>query len=351
MSEKTILITGGAGFLGSVLVPFLLGRGYAVKVLDRFFFGKETLASAANNPNCTLVEEDIRWYPKEFLRGVYAVIDLAALSNDPVGELNENITLAINADARIRTARMAREAGVRRYILASSCSVYGQQNGILDETARPRPLTTYASAAYAAEAGVLSLSGANFSVSVLRQGTLYGISPRMRFDLAVNTMVRFLFREGRIRISDGSQWRPILHVADSARAFVAVLEADPALVGGEIFNVGGADHNFQMYDLAKTVAAAIGVPAVIDVHEGEVDFRSYRVTADKIFQRLGFSPLITPSKGAREVFEALRNGTIADSPKTRTLEWYRLLLAKHPDILSTYIPSELFLSSVVEDAS
>lgn len=346
MEGKTVLVTGGGGFLGSVLVPFLIERGYRVKVLDRFFFGKETLASVASNLNCTLIEDDIRWFPKELLRGVDAVIDCAALSNDPAADLDPELTMAINAEGRIRTARMARDMGVQRYILASSCSVYGFQDGVLDETAALRPLTTYARAAETAESRVLALSRADFFVSVLRQGTLYGMSPRMRFDLAVNAMVRSVFREGVIHIWGGLQWRPFAHVSDSARAFIAVLEADPTLVGGEVFNVGATGQNFQIGNLAKLVAEAVGVPTVINVRENAVDERSYRVTGDKIFRHLGFLPLVTPAEGAAEVFTALRNGIVADSLKTSTVEWYRLLLDKRPDILSSFVSSDVFFSFV-----
>lgn len=328
--KKTVVVTGGAGYLGSVLVPMLVARGYHVRVIDRFFFGVETLGEAS--PFIERIQADTRWYPPELLNGAYAVIDLAALSNDPAGELDRARTMDINCHARVRTAMLAKERGVKRYILASSCSVYGFNDDIADETTQPNPITTYAEASMLAERGVLPLNSNEFTVTVLRQGTLYGISPRMRFDLVVNVMALSSFRDGIITVRGGEQWRPLVHVADSADAFVQILESPTSMVGGEIFNLGGTEHNFTVLEIAEHVRSAAQKQGDIIHDKTAIDTRSYRVSFDKIAEKLGFKPHRTPQDGAREVTEALQRGLPADL-KTRTIDWYKKLLAEDANVL------------------
>jgi len=328
MALRRVLVTGGAGYIGSVLTDLLLQRGYEVVVLDRFFFG-DTLRDLAGHPGLHLVRDDIRWFPPEVLRGVDAVCDLAALSNDPAGELDPEKTMAINFRGRVRVARLSREAGVRRYIFASTCSVYGFQDGMLTETAPPNPLTTYALANLEAERHVLPLADRRFAVTVLRQATVYGASRRMRFDLAINGMTLGIVRQGRIPVlRDGRQWRPMVHVRDTARAFLAVLEADADAVSGEVFNVGADDQNFEILPLAERVAAAAGCPFAYEWY-GLPDHRSYRVAFGKIARRLGYRTAVTVEEGVREIADGLRSGTLEDGPRTRTVEWYRTLLQWH----------------------
>ncbi|MEW6772166.1 MAG: SDR family oxidoreductase [Bacillota bacterium] len=323
-----VLVTGGAGYIGSVLTEILLQRGYQVRCLDRFFFGKETVASLRETygNRLELVHEDIRWAGPEVLEGVGAVMDLAALSNDPTGELDPAKTIAINFEGRARMAAMAKEHGVERYILASSCSVYGFQEGIMDETSPTNPLTTYAEANLRAEDAALSLAGPDFCPVALRQATVYGLSPRMRFDLAINGMVLGFFKHGRIPIlRDGTQWRPFIHIRDTARAFILALEAPEKLVCGQIFNVGSDEQNVQIFPLAETVAAAIGLPFDYEWY-GLPDHRSYRVSFAKVRNVLGFQPEYTPADGAREVYAALKEGRVTDGPRTITVQWYKQLL-------------------------
>ena len=199
MNSKTILVTGGAGYVGSILIPSLLKNNYCVKCLDRFFFGDEYLLSLKND-NLELIYDDIRWFDGKILDDVDVVLDLAALSNDPVGELNPKKTFEINHLGRSRVANLSKEHGVSKYILASSASVYGQQNSVADETAIVNPLTAYSKANRMAEIDTLKLNDENFSTTVLRFSSIYGISPRMRFDLAVNSIVLDLFNSGKIII-------------------------------------------------------------------------------------------------------------------------------------------------------
>ncbi len=327
-----VLVTGGAGYIGSVLIHLLLERGYKVRCLDRFFFGEETLSDLISNPNLELTKDDIRWFNPEILNGVDAVADLASLSNDPSGELDPSKTLDINYLGRVRVAKLSKEYGVKRYILASSCSVYGfQEDSVLDEKSPTNPLTTYAKSNLMAEKDVLTLSDSDFCVTILRQATVYGLSRRMRFDLAINGMVLGLFKNGEIPVMrDGNQWRPFVHVKDTSKAFATVVESPKEKVNGEIFNVGSNDQNYQIFPLAEIVGEALPVSLKIEWY-GSPDKRSYRVNFDKIKRVLGFRPNYTPREGALEVYNALERGEVTDSKKTKTVDWYKHLL----DIYST----------------
>ena len=324
-----VLVTGGAGYIGSILIQLLLERGYKVKCLDRFFFGRETLSHVAGDRNLEIIKDDIRWFDPSILEGVDAVMDLAALSNDPTGELNPELTMDINYRGKVRVAKLAKKYGVSRYILASSCSVYGFQEGMLNENSPTNPLTTYAKANLLAENEILPLGDDGFTVTALRQATVYGLSPRMRFDLAIDGMVLGFFKNGKIPIlRDGNQWRPFVHVRDTSRAFITVLEAEPEKVNGEIFNVGSNEQNVQIFPLAQLVAEAIGLPFEYEWY-GFPDNRSYQVSFDKIAQVLNFKPEFTPKEGAKEVYDALSEGRVKDDLKTITVKWYKHLLEMH----------------------
>lgn len=319
-------MTGGAGYIGSTLVTALLGAGHKVTCLDRLFFGREPLAEAELNPDLTVIKEDVRWFDPTPLGNTEAVIDLAALSNDPSGELEPSKTLDINYLGRVRAAKLSKEYGVKRYILASSCSIYGFQKGVLTEESAVNPLTAYAKANAMAERDVLPLGDRDFCVTVLRMATVYGLSKRMRFDLAINGMVFGLYKTGKIPVMrDGEQWRPFVHVRDVAQAFMTVLHSLPSNVNRQIFNVGSNEQNYQIHALAKLVGESVGVPFEIEWY-GSPDKRSYRVAFNKISETLGFAPKYTPREGAREIYDALKNGTVINSLKTKTVDWYKHLL-------------------------
>lgn len=323
-----VLVTGGSGYIGSVLSKILLEKGHEVTVLDRFFFGTDPIKDIADR--IKVVKDDIRWFDPAILRGVDAVIDLASLSNDPSGELDPKKTLEINHKGRVRVATLAKKHEVTRYVLASTCSVYGFQEGILTEKSTPNPLTTYAKANVEAEKEILPLGDRSFAVTALRQATVYGLSKRMRFDLAINGMVLGFFKNGRIPIMrDGKQWRPFVHVKDTSNAFIKVVESEAEVVNGQTFNVGNNEQNVQIFDLAESVAESIKLPFNYEWY-GSTDTRSYRVSFDKIKETLNFRPSRTPSDGAREVFDALKEGKLnGDDPKTITVKWYKHLLDAH----------------------
>jgi len=335
-----VLVTGGAGYIGSILSRALLEKGYDVTCLDRLFFGDDSIKEIAER--ITLVKDDIRWFEPRILKGVDAVVDLASLSNDPSGELDPQKTLEINHKGRARVAALARKHGVRKYVLASTCSVYGFQKGMLTEESSLNPLTTYAKANVLAEKEVLPLADGAFSVTALRQATVYGFSPRMRFDLAINGMVLGFFKNGKIPIMrDGKQWRPFVHVRDTSNAFIKVLESDSELVSGQIFNVGCNDQNVRIFDLARLVADAIDLPFNYEWY-GSPDTRSYRVSFDKIKKTLSYKPSYTPKEGSKEVFQALKEGRLnADDPKTITVKWYHHLLEMHAFLKNVEIDGAL----------
>jgi nucleoside-diphosphate-sugar epimerase len=321
-----VLVTGGAGYLGSCLVPLLLEGGHEVTVIDRFFFGPEPLAACSGNPRLTLIRDDLRWCDGRLFEGQEAVVDAAALSNDPAGAIDPWRTREINYLGRVRTARLAREAGARRYLLTSSCSIYGFRDTILDEETTPDPLTEYARANWLAEQDTLPLASDTFCPTAVRFATLYGLAPRMRFDLAINGMALGGVRDRRIPVmKDGTQWRPFLHVRDAARAIVELLTEAPSRIRGRIYNIGSDEQNFQIRPLAEIVASHLSLPPSVEWY-GDPDLRSYRVSFARARDELGFVPQLTPGAAAREIERAVRDGSVDTGPRTRTVEWYRHLL-------------------------
>jgi nucleoside-diphosphate-sugar epimerase len=324
---ERILVTGAGGYIGTTLVPMLLAQGYKVRALDRFFFGGHLLPE---HPRLERIRADIRRLEADHLREVDHVLDLAAISNDPSGELFPAATDEVNHAARVRCATMARAAGVRRYLLPSSCSVYGFQDPqvVCEEGHPAHPLTTYARANLAAEQGVLPLAGESFCVTVLRQATVFGYSPRMRFDLAINGMTYGAWRNRVLPLMrDGTQWRPMLHVRDAARALIFMLQAPAGQISGEVLNVGSDTCNHQLGPLAELIRQALPVAVEIGWY-GDPDHRSYRVDCQKI-AALGWRAEYSVQDGALEIFRRLDAGELERTGETMTLEWYRELTRWH----------------------
>ena len=320
-----VLITGVGGYIGSTLAELCLAAGYRVTGVDRFFFGQNLLGDLLQHQDFRAVRKDIRDVTGDDFAGVDCVCDLAALSNDPAGEIDPQLTVDVNNAGRVHVARTARDAGVRRYVLASSCSVYGHARSTnLDETSEPNPVSTYAKANLAAERGVLPLNSSNFAVTVLRQATVFGLSRRMRFDLVINLMTLNAVQNGKIFIlGGGRQWRPIVHVRDTARAFVTTLET-PEDVGGEIFNVGAM--NAQILNLAYIVRENLPFRVEMEIVPDDPDKRDYNVSFDKFAARLGYRTEHTPSDGVREIYDALKNGHTSAEPTCFTVNWYKKIL-------------------------
>jgi nucleoside-diphosphate-sugar epimerase len=319
-----ILVTGGAGYIGSVLVRELIRRGYGATVLDLVLFGDSSLRNIAGEKGVSIVKADVRSYDPSILRGHDAVVDLAAISQpDPQGFIDEKLFYEINYYAPIRTASLSARHSVERYIFTSTCSVYGFQERIVDESSPPNPLELYAKTKYEAEKGILSVKG--ITRTILRLATVYGLSPKMRFDLVVNAMTLALFKEGRIRVGrPGEQKRPVVHVADVAEAIVKVLESPKDVVDGEVFNVGSNDQNYRIIDLAYEIFKALGKEPNIEFY-GELDTRSYIVDFTKISRVLGFRCRYRVADGAREIYRALEEGAVRDEPWTKVISWWRKL--------------------------
>ena len=335
------MITGGAGYVGSVVIPQLLEDGHYVKCLDRFFFGDEFLSQKQFANKLELLRDDIRWFDPKILEDVDIVLDLAAISNDPAGELNPQKTFEINHMGRTRVAKLSKELGVKRYILASSASIYGQQDSIADENAKVKPLTAYSKANRNAEADNLPLNDENFTVVALRFSSVYGKSPRMRFDTAVNCMVLDLFKNNKISVRGKLNKRPFIHVKDVVKAYQLAISAPKEKISGQIFNVGSEDQNYEMGRLAQEIVEASDKKCEIKLSDTN-DHRSYFASFQKIKDVLGFVPNFNVGDGVKEMYQALETGEIIDSVKTRTVEWYKKLLSDE-DLAKKHLLNETIL--------
>src|SRR6266849_5342718 len=303
-----ILLTGDKGYIGAVMVPMLIQAGHSVTGLDSDLF--ELSAFSPLLSDIPSRKRDLRDLKISDLEGFDAVVHLAGLSNDPLGDLNPALTYDINHLASVQLAKLAKEAGVKRFLFSSSCSTYGAaaSEDLLDESARFNPVTPYGRSKVLVEQDVAKLADANFCPTFLRNATAYGVSPRLRFDLVLNNLVAWAHATGRIYIkSDGTPWRPIVHIADISRAFIVVLNAPMDVVNGQAFNVGRSDENYQIRDLAEIVNETIPGCSVEYAKDGSPDTRCYRVDFSKITRVLPeFKPQWTARKGARELYDAVR---------------------------------------------
>ena len=302
-----VLLTGSDGYLGTVMAPVLVARGHDVVGLDAGFYRDGRLYEPPQLPTIT---RDIRQVTAADLEGFDAVVHLAELSNDPLGQHRPEVTYAINGDGSAQLARRARQAGVRRFVYSSSCSVYGAGTGEWKtEEAATEPLTAYAACKLRTEAVLGVLASDTFSPTCLRNATAYGASPRMRFDIVLNQFAGFAWTNGRIVMnSDGSPWRPLVHALDISEAFACTLEAPVEAIHNQIFNVGCDEENYRVREIAEIVAAAF--PGCTTTYgPSNNDGRSYRVSFDKIASTLpGFKCRWTAEKGAaelRDVFERI----------------------------------------------
>jgi nucleoside-diphosphate-sugar epimerase len=326
-----VLVAGGAGYIGSVLVPLLLERGHRVTVLDRLYFGDTLSRTGARfGEKLRVVRGDVRGFDRAVLTSVDAVVDLSGISNDPSCELEPELTRSVNVEGAKRLAAAAREQGVRRYVFSSSCSVYGHGEGLgLTESSARHPVSLYARAKAEVEDFLLetdrAANGAT-EFTCLRLATVFGLSPRMRFDLAINVMTKNAYVQRRITVDGGGrQWRPFVHVQDVARAFELALTSDARAVAGQVFNVGSDAGNVQILNLAFRVRDA--VPGTEVVHAPtDPDLRDYNVSFEKIHRTLDFRAEKGIDDGIREVLGALKEGAVdPDDRRWYTLRQYAFL--------------------------
>jgi nucleoside-diphosphate-sugar epimerase len=328
---KRILITGNNGYIGSVMGPWFKRAGFDVVGLDTNLFQQCSLVP--DKDNIPTVEKDLREVTPRDLEGFDAVVHLAALSNDPIGNLREDWTRDINHTGSVRLAKCAKQAGVKRFVFSSSCIMYGMSEvAEANEDAPLAPQTEYARSKVTAEAALSELADDDFSPVFCRNGTVYGLSPRMRFDTVLNNLMGMAVSAGRVQVfSDGTPWRPVVHVQDVARSFQAILEAPRADIHDQAFNMG-ADHlNHQISDLARIVTETVPGCALEMVPQPGADQRTYKAGFGK-FKRTfpAFQFMWTPRDGARELYEAftaigLTAADFKDKRFTR-LHWLRHLI-------------------------
>jgi nucleoside-diphosphate-sugar epimerase len=327
-----ILVTGHKGYIGTVMVPMLTAAGHDVVGLDSDLFRHCTFC-----PGIQAVPEirvDLRDIEASHLDGFDAVMHLAALSNDPLGDLNPVVTYEINHAASVRLARLARDAGVPRFLYSSSCSSYGKAGGdLVDETGALRPITPYAISKVRVEQDVARLADDRFSPTFLRNATAYGVSPRLRFDLVLNNLVAWAFAKGRVHIkSDGTPWRPIVHIEDIAHAFLAVLTAPREAIHNQALNVGQTEENYRIRDLAEIVREVVPGSHIDYAADGGPDPRCYRVDFGKIHRLLPeFKPRWNARRGAQELYAAYRSAGLVledcEGPRFKRIDHLKELLA------------------------
>jgi len=329
---KKILVTGGAGFIGTVLVKRLLDKGYFVRVFDSMFFGEDPIKRFLKDSNFELVKGDIRnldGFPK-LLDGIYAVIHLASLSNDPSCDVDPQDTIDINYTSSVKLAKLCKKNKIKRFLFSSSCSVYGaREDIILDEQSEKAPVSLYAKNKIDFENKLLEMMDKDFSPTILRNGTIFGLSPRMRFDLVVNLMTKYAVVKNKIFIVGGGlNWRPLIHVDDVATAFILSMEAPLEKVKGEVFNVGSNDLNFQVKDIAAKIKKII--PSTeIEYAPSDKDSRSYNVCFDKIRNTLSFKTQKSVEYGIKEIERAIKDGSLDDLDSSKYVTLKRIIELKN----------------------
>jgi nucleoside-diphosphate-sugar epimerase len=321
-----VAVIGGAGYLGSVLVPMLLEAGQQVTVMDALMYGDDGIGHVAAHPGFRLVRGDLRDI-ETVIRACAradAVVHLGALVGDPACAIDELTTLEVNRDATAAAARIARALGVRRFVFASTCAVYGASDRVLTEDSAVRPVSVYARSKAESEQLLLPMTGPDFSPTVLRFGTLFGPSYRERFDLVVNLLAAKAVVDGEITITGGDQWRPFVHVADVADAVLRCLAAPTGLVGGRVYNVGSDEQNLQLSAVAAAVAEVVPGVRVRIAPAAEVE-ADYHVSFARIRSELGFRTSRDLAHGIAEIAQAVRAGRVGDYADARYSNYKSLL--------------------------
>ena len=323
-----ILVTGGAGYIGSVLVGELLRRKERVRIYDKLYFDENSLSEFKDR--IELIPGDVRDFEENALKGVKGVIHLGSLSNDPTAEFDPKANLQINFEGTMKVAEACKRKGIARFTFASTCAITGfHVEGIATEDSPVNPQSDYAQSKLDAEEGLRKLADKNFCPVILRQATVYGFSPRMRWDLVVNTFTKDVFEKGRLTVFHGGEmWRPLVDIRDVAQAHILCLSAPEEKVRGEIFNL--VHKNFRILELAHWVKEILRDKKDVDVEVvfGTSEYRSYRVSGLKMEKVLGFKPQRSVSDAVKEIYQVLSTGRYTDfaNPKYYNIEWMKLLV-------------------------
>jgi len=310
---ERVLVIGGGGYIGSALLQKLLNKGYQVRLLDLLLFGKEPLQKIIDHPNLEIVQEDFRQVQSvlKAAQDVDAIIHLGAIVGDPACAYDEQLTKGTNFLATRMIAEVAQCAGIKRFVFASTCSVYGASDEILDEKSALNPVSLYARSKIASEEELRKMASNRFSPVFMRFGTIYGLSGRTRFDLVINLLTAKALFDRKITLFGGDQWRPFVHVEDAAKAVLLALESPLDVVHNRVFNVGSNAQNYTINQIGDIIQQAIPEAEVVQMGD-DADKRNYRVDFSRIRQELGFEPDWSVEKGIRQVQDAIASGEVTD---------------------------------------